>query len=65
MIKRAKFQSNWNLEQLIFEEKGKPENPKENLSVQGKEPTTNLTHSWPIVLNRARATLVRGECNHH
>jgi len=27
-----------------FEERGKPE---KNLSEQSKEPTTNLTHSWP------------------
>jgi len=29
----------------MFEERGKPENPEKNLSLQGKEPTTNLTHS--------------------
>ena len=39
--------SNWNLEMLIFEERGKPENPEKNLWEQSKEPTTNLTHSWP------------------
>jgi len=32
---------------LIFEERGKPENPEKNLSEQSKEPTTNLIHSWP------------------
>ena len=32
---------------LNFEERGKPENPEKNLSEQSKEPTTNLTHSWP------------------
>ena len=32
---------------LIFEERGKPENPDKNLSEQSKEPTTNLTHSRP------------------
>jgi len=32
---------------LIFEERGKPENPEKNLLEQSKEPTTNLTHSWP------------------
>ena len=35
------------LEMLIFEERGKPENREKNLSEQRKEPTTNLTHSWP------------------
>ena len=29
---------------LIFEERGKPENPEKNLLQQSKEPTTN---SWP------------------
>ena len=34
-----------------FEERGKPENPEENLSERSKEPTTNLTPLWPRVLN--------------
>ena len=50
---------------LIFEERGKPENPEKNLSEQSKEPTTNLTHSWPRVLSQTRVTQVGGECNHH
>jgi len=33
----------WNLEMLVFEERGKPEYG-ENLSEQGREPTTNSTH---------------------
>ena len=52
---RSCIRSNWNLEMLIFEERGKPENPEKNLSEQSKEPTTNLTHSWSRVLNRTRA----------
>ena len=32
---------------LIFEERGKPKDSEKNLSEQSKEPTTNLTHSWP------------------
>ena len=43
----AQSHSIWNLEMLIFEERGKPENADKNLSEQSKEPTTNLTHSWP------------------
>ena len=35
--------SNWNLEVLVFEERGKPKNPEKNLSEQGREPTTNST----------------------
>ena len=38
--------SNWNLEMLVFEERGKPEYPEKNLSEQGREPTTNSTHIW-------------------
>ena len=36
--------SNWNLEMLVFGERGKPEYPEKNLSHPGKEPTTNSTH---------------------
>jgi len=32
---------------LISEERGKPQNLEKNLLEQSKEPTTNLTHSWP------------------
>ena len=37
---------NWNLKQLAFEEREKPEYPEKNLSEQGREPTTNSTHIW-------------------
>ena len=59
------MQSNWNLVILIFEERRKPENPEKNLSEQSKETTDNLTYSWARVLNRTRAKLVGGKCNHH
>ena len=36
--------TNWNLQVLIFEKRGKPEYPEENLSEQGREPTTNSAH---------------------
>ena len=43
--------SNWNLEMLVFEERGRPEYPEKkleypekNLLEQGQEPTTNSTH---------------------
>ena len=36
----------WNLEMLVFEERGKSEYPEKNLSEQGREPTTNSTHIW-------------------
>ena len=57
--------SNWNLEMLIFEEKGKPEYPEKNLSEQGREPTTNLAHIWFDAGIWTRATVVGGECSHH
>ena len=38
--------SNWNLELLVFQERGKPEYPEKNLSEQRREPTTNSTHIW-------------------
>ena len=31
---------------LVFEERGKPENPEKNLSEQRREPTANSTHIW-------------------
>ena len=34
--------SNWNLEVLVFEERGKPEYPGKNLSEQGGEPTSKI-----------------------
>ena len=40
------FRVNWNLEMLIFEERGKPEYPEKNLSEQGREPMTKSTHIW-------------------
>ena len=38
------FRVNWNLEMLVFEERGKPEYPEKNLSEQGREPMTKSTH---------------------
>ena len=41
-----RLQQNWNLEVLVFKERGKPEYPEKNLSGRGREPTTNSTHMW-------------------
>ena len=38
--------SNWNLDMLVFEERGKLEYPEKNLLEQRREPTTNSTHIW-------------------
>ena len=65
---RARFsvsvrsRSNWNLEVLVFGERGKPEYPEKNLPEQGRELTTNSTH---ISTPEPRATLVGGERSHH
>ena len=42
----VRSRSNWNLEVLVFKERGKPEYPEKNLSEQRREPTTNSTHVW-------------------
>ena len=44
-IKRSSI-PDWNLEMLVFAERGKPEYPEKNLSEQRREPTTNSTHIW-------------------
>ena len=57
--------SNWNLEMLVFEERGKPEYPEKNHSEQGREPKTNSTHIWCWRWDLNPAKLVGGECSHH
>ena len=42
----VRSRSKWNLEVLVFVERGKQEQPEKNLSEQGIEPTTNSTHIW-------------------
>ena len=42
----VRSRSNWNLEVLVFDEKGKPENPEKNLLKQGRGQITNSTHAW-------------------
>ena len=59
--------SNWNLEMLVFEERGKLEYPEKNLSEQRREPTTNSTHIWcrRQDLIPGHIYLVGGERSHH
>ena len=56
---------NWNLEMLVFMEGGKPENLEKN----PRNEDENQQHTQPTydtgTGNRARATLVEGECSHH
>ena len=44
--------SNWNLEMLVFEERGKPESPEKNLSEQSIEPTTSSIYMWRLHVGR-------------
>ena len=46
VLRLPDYWSNWNLEMLVFDERGKPEYPEKNLWEQGREPTTNSTHIW-------------------
>ena len=57
--------SNWNLEVLLLEERGKAEYPDKNLSEQRNESTTNLTYAWCQCWDLNRSTLVEGDCSHH
>ena len=41
-----RFRSNWNLEVLVFEERGKRENRREKPLGTKREPTTNSTSIW-------------------
>ena len=36
---------NWNLEELVVKERGKPDQSEKNLSEKEREPTTNSTHT--------------------
>ena len=57
--------SNWNLEVLVFEERGKPEYPeKTSRSKDENQQQTQPTYDAKSG-NRTRATLVEGECSHH
>ena len=49
--------SNWNLEVLVLEERGKAEYPDKNLSEQRNESTTNLTYAWCRCWDLNRSTL--------
>ena len=57
--------SNWNLEVLVFDERGKPEYPEKNLSEQSREPTTNsIRESDPGRIGGRRALLPLLPINH-
>ena len=53
--------SNWNLEMLVFEERGKPEYPEKNLSEQGREPI--VEQPGAVLFNpRVRKGLTTDSC---
>ena len=57
--------SNWNLEMLVFEEGGKPENPEKNTRSKGEnQQQTQSTHNAGS-RNRTRDILVVGEHSPH
>ena len=70
----VRSRSNWNLELLVFKERGKPENLEKNLSEQAenqqhtqlkkKKKQTQLTYGVNTRF-RTYATLVGGECSPH
>ena len=60
--------SNWNLEMLVFEERGKPKYPEKNISSRDRK-DKNQQRTQPTYDaesgNRTRTALVGGECSHH
>ena len=70
----VRSRSNWNLELLVFKERGKPENLEKNLSEQAenqqhtqlKKKKNKLNSRMASTLGfRTYATLVGGECSPH
>ena len=50
---------------LVFDHRGKPEYPEENLSEQGREATTNSKPSYGVDAGIwTQATSLRGDCSH-
>ena len=56
---------NWNLEVLVFKQRGKPEYLVKNLPEQGRELTQTHPHNSVNARIRTWVTLVVGECSHH
>lgn len=56
--------SNRNLEMLVSQKGGKPENPKKNLGAR-REPTTNSTHTWHWAEIEHRPHWWERESSHH
>ena len=56
---------NWNLEELVFKERGKLEYLEENLSEERREPTTNSTQIWHPHQDSNTGNTGGDECSHH
>ena len=50
---------------LVFEERGKPEQPEKNLSELGENQQQTQPTYEAGTENRTRVTLVGSECSHH
>ena len=61
----VRSRSNWNLDMLVFEDRGKTVYPEKNLSLQRREPTTNSTHIWRRRRDLNPGHTGGGECFHH
>ena len=62
--------SKWNMEMLVFEDRGKPEFPEKNLSEQRREPTStninlNLNPHMASTPGFEPSQTAGGECSHH
>ena len=57
--------SNWNLEELVFKEKGKLEYLEKKLSEERREATTNSTHIWRRCQDSNPGHTGGDECSHH
>ena len=57
--------SNWNLEVLVFKERGKLEYLEKNLSEERREPETNSTHIWRRCQDSNLGHTGGDECSHH
>ncbi len=58
------FKSNWNLEMLVFQERGNPEDPEKNPRIKART-NNKLNPRMAPGRNRTRATLVGGEQSRH
>ena len=61
----VRSRSNWNLEMLVFEERGKPEYPEKILSEQGENQQQTQPTYGAGSENRTQAALVGVECSRH